>query len=153
MTPALPHRIFRSRCLGLTALLITLAIGLGARAAISEGPKPINEYEAQKRRNVELFEANQSYQEQLRVGQERYRQMQTNRAKIIASMAAEFQARQQVVVLQPAAAPPAKPKEPIKGLKPILAAVLLGIGFFGFGYYLYIHREREPAAPSPKRPE
>ena len=107
MTPALPHRIFRSRCLGLTALLITLAIGLGARAAISEGPKPINEYEAQKRRNVELFEANQSYQEQLRVGQERYRQMQTNRAKIIASMAAEFQARQQVVVLQPAAAPPA----------------------------------------------
>lgn len=151
-----PHHIIRPHLTWLAALLITLAMAMGARAAISEGPKPINAYEAQKRRNVLLFEANQSDQEKLRVGQERYQQMQTNRAKIIASMSLELQARQQTVVVQPAAgpsAPSAKPKEPGRWLKPLLAVVALAAGFFGFGYYLYVHRELEPGAPGAKRPE
>ena len=153
MSNAYFHRNFKLGRFWVVGLLLMLATPTAVVAAISEGPIPKNAYEEQKRHDLLVYEAKLSFEEKLRVGQERYKQSQTNRAKIIAGMAAELQARQQVVVVQPSAAPSVMAGPPIKGLKPLLAVVILAIGFFCFGYFLYVNREREPVAPKPKRPQ
>jgi hypothetical protein len=153
VTNASFHRTLSLGRIWMVGLLLMLSMSTAVVAAVSQGPTPKNPYEEKKRRDMNFYEAKQSFEDKVRVGQERYNQSQTNRAKIIASMAAQFQARQQIVAVEPSTTAAVKPRPPIKGLKPLLAVLILAGGFFGFGYYLYVNREREPVAPKPKRRE
>ncbi|MGA2175643.1 MAG: DUF4357 domain-containing protein [Verrucomicrobiota bacterium] len=129
------HRVFRHSLMGIAAILVTLAMAIRAGAAISNGPNNTNAVVAEQQRLLQFFRAEQSYQEQLRVGRERYNQKQIDRAKVIAAMSSELQARQQTVVLQPEAAPDGNTDEPAGRFRPSLAVAVLAVGFIGFGYY------------------
>ena len=130
------HRISRQSLIGIAAMLITVAMPICARAAVSQGPSYTNAALAEQSRNTEFYRAEQSYQEKLKVGRERYDQKQINRAKIIGAMSAELQARQQTVVIQPVADAPATTDEPVSGFPPALTVVLLAFGFIGAVYFL-----------------
>jgi hypothetical protein len=128
-------RFFRYSLMGIAATLITLAVSIPASAAISNGPNFTNSVAAEQQRIVQFYQAEQSYQEKLKVGKERYRQKQVNRAKIIAGMSSELQARQQAIVIEPVAAPENTPDGPAEWFQPSLAVTGLAIGIFGLGYY------------------
>jgi hypothetical protein len=87
-------------------MLITLAMSFRADAAISEGGKSTNAAIAEEHRIIQFNQAQQSYQEMLKVGRERYNQKQINRAKIIAGMSSELRGRQETVMFHPAAPVP-----------------------------------------------
>ena len=139
-------RVFKQIHPGTTALLILLTLSISASAAVSQGPKCTNAVVAEQQRNTEFYRAEQSYQEKLKVGRERYDQKQMNRAKIIAAMSAELQARQQTVVIQPGAAPDANTGQPAWRFRPSLDVVVLAVGLIAFGCYL--HRLK-PASSAP----
>jgi hypothetical protein len=121
--------------MGRVALLVILGLTLRAHAAISEGPKYTNAVVAEQQRILQFYQAEQSFQEKLKVGRERYNLKQVNRGKVIAAMSAELQARQQTVGVQPVVVPDAKTNEPVPGSGPWLAVALLAIGVIGFKYY------------------
>ena len=142
MSRAVRHLIFRRSLMGMAAMLITLAKPIPASAAISNGPHCTNAVAAEEQRILQFYQAEQSYEEKLKVGRERYDQKQVNRAKIIAAMASALQARQQAVVIQPVAAPEGNTDEPAEWFGPWLAVKALAIGMIGFGYCLRRQRAR-----------
>jgi hypothetical protein len=145
MTRPIHHRILKHSLMGMAAVLVTLAVSIRASAAISEGPKYTNAVAAEEQRILQFYQAEQSYQEKLKVGRERYDQKQVNRAKIIAAMSAELRARQQTVVIQPVAASDGNTDEPVSGSRPWLAVEVLAIGLIGYGYYLNRQRAQDAA--------
>jgi hypothetical protein len=134
----MPHRIFGHSVMGMAAVLATLAMSIPAGAAISNGPNYTNAVAAEQQRILQFHQAEQSYQQKLKVGRERYNQKQINRAKVIAAMSSELQARQQTVVIQPAAGagPDGNTDEPAGRFRPWLGVAALAVGFFGFGHHL-----------------
>jgi len=149
MTSPRLHRIFGPGLVGMAGILITLCMSIPARAAISNGPNLTNATAAEEQRILQFHQAEQSYQEKLKVGRERYNQKQVNRAKIIAAMASELQARQQAVVIQPLAAPDGNADEPDSSFQYSFGIAVLVIGLIGFG--LYRHRQRAQDAFGQKR--
>jgi hypothetical protein len=141
--PATFHLIRRCSQIWLAVLLLTSFLSLPANAAISEGPKPRTEEEAKKRLNLDYYQAKQSFEDQLRVGQERYKQKQLERAKIVATMTAEFQARQQVVTIQPPIGAEGSPAQPGKPLWPTLVIAALIMVFISCVVYLKRQRVLE----------
>jgi len=127
------HRVFKLSLVGIASVLITLGMSIPAGAAISNGPNYTNAVAAEEQRIFQFHQAQQSYEEKLRVGRERYDQKQMNRAKIIEAMSSELQARRQTVVLQPVAAPDGPTEEQVLSFRSslvvaVLAAVLVGLG-------------------------
>lgn len=135
----------RRNRLGCAMLLLVLVFSGRVEAAISEGPKPQNEVEAQQRQKLLFDQAILSGQEKMRVAQERYDARQANRVKMLAVMAAQLQARQQTVTIQPATATPSLVIAPEQWLKPVLTALLLLVVFI-CARYLHTSRKREQAA-------
>jgi len=121
--------------MGMAGILITLSTSIPASAAISNGPNLTNAAAAEEQRILQFHQAELSYQEKLKVGRERYNQQQIKRARIIAAMSSELQARQQTVVIQPVAAPDANPEEPDSGFQPALVVAVVAVGIFGFRFY------------------
>ena len=120
----------------IAALLLGAFLSLRAGAAISEGPVLTNAAAAEERRLSQFYRAEQSFQEKLKVGQERYNQKQAERAKIIAGMSSQLQARQQVVVIQPVPSSAATAAAAsASGSGPWQALAALGTGLIVFGYY------------------
>jgi hypothetical protein len=135
------HRILSRILPALTAFLITLAMAIPARAAISNGPKYTNSVDAEQQRIAQFYQAEQSFQQKLKVGRDRYNQKQINRAKIIQAMSSELQARQ-LTVGSPAV--PVHDKitvEPASEFRPSLVVAALAIGLIG----LVWHRNRQSA--------
>ena len=128
-------------------MLITLAMPMRAGAAISQGPICTNAVAAKQRRNSQFFQAEQSFQEQLKVGRERYNQKQIIRGKVIAAMSEELQARQQTVVIHHAGDPDENTEQPVLRSRPLQAVVVLALGFIGLGYYL---KRLKPTSPAPR---
>jgi hypothetical protein len=129
------HRLFRHSLMGIAAILVTLTVSIRAGAAISKGPDYTNAIDVEQQRILQFYRAEQSFEEKLRVGRERYNQKQINRAKIIAAMSSELQARQQIVVIQPVAAPDGNTDEPAGWFRPSLAVAALAVSFIGIGHY------------------
>ena len=129
-------RIFGHRLLGIAALPVTLALSFHAHAAVSEGTKSTNAAVAEERRLLQFHEAEQSYQEKLKVGRERYDQKQVDRAKVISAMSAELEARQRAVGIRPAGDSDDYADQTISRARPSLAAAVLALGLIGFGYFL-----------------
>jgi len=125
-----------SHCLiGTAGILLTWSMSIPASAAISNGPNFTNAVAAEEQRILQFHQAEQSFQEKLKVGRERYNQKQISRAKVIAAMSSELQARQQTVVIEPVAAPEANSDEPVSLFQPLLTAALLAVGLIGFARY------------------
>jgi hypothetical protein len=136
MTRPEHHSIFTRGSMGMVAVLLTLAMSNRAGAAVSEGAHYTNAVAANEQRIALFFEAEQCFQEKLKVGRERYDQKQIVRSNIIATMSAELQAREQTVVIGPASASDSKIDELAAGSQPWLAVASLAIGCGGFACYL-----------------
>ena len=130
------HRIFGQGLVGISTLLVLLVIPIHARAAISNGPNYTNSIDAEQQRILQFHAAEESFQEKLKVGRERYNQKQIYRARVIAAMASELQARQETVVIQPLVATVNNTDELVVWSGPSLAVTALALGIFGFGYRL-----------------
>ncbi len=143
MTIALRRRALTCGLMGMAALLIELTSPNGARAAVAQGPKYTNAVAAEEQRIIQFFQAEQSFQDKLKVGRERYEQKQLYRSNIIAGMNAELQARQQSVALVPVSAANSKADELISGSQPWLAVVSLVMGIVGLACFL--NRQRPQA--------
>src|SRR5580658_9585954 len=131
------HCIFRLNLTGIASILITCSVSMPAAAAISNGPNYTNAVDAEMQRILQFNEAEQSYQEKLKVGRERYAQKQRNRARIIEAMSSELQARQQTVVIQPVAAPDKHIEDQAGWSRPLLVVSALIFSFIGFDRYRY----------------
>ena len=132
------RNIFQARQIFLAALL---CLAFHARASISVGPKPQNAAEAEQRRKLLFDQAILSNQEKIRVGQERYAQQQAYRAGVARDMAAQLEARKQIVTIQAATAvPPSLAAQAAGWFKPTLMVTLLAVVFF-CGRYLYRQRQ------------
>ncbi len=138
-------RIFTFSRIGVSVLAMALFVSVHAMAAISQGPTPENAVEEQQRRKLLFDQAILSGQEKLRVGQERYDARQAYRAKLLDTMNAQVQARQQVISIQPASTAPIVLFEPSHWLKPMLTGLLLLVIFICVRY-LHLSRKREQAA-------
>jgi hypothetical protein len=130
------HLIMRSNLFWLSTVVLVLAMSIPALAGVAVGSVLTNAADADQRRVAIFYEAQKSYQEKLRVGQLRYKMMQTNRANILAGMTSELAARQQVVVIPSTPASYAEKSEPQTWTGILLGVAVLGLGFLGFRYYL-----------------
>jgi hypothetical protein len=152
------HRSFRLSLMGMAGLLIALSLSIPASAAISNGPKFTNSVAAEEQRIVQFHQAEQAFQEQLKVGRERYNQKQIKRAAVIAAMSSELQSRQQTVVIEPVAVPEGSTDEPVSWFQPLQFVAVLALGFISFGFYRNHQRAKEAisqqgrpiAKPAPK---
>src|SRR5580658_7949299 len=115
----------RYSLMGMAALLLAISMPVGA--AIPVGPIPTNSVDAEQQRILQFHQLEQSFQEQLKVGKDRYKQKQLNRDKVVAAMSSELRARQQKVVIQPVKPPVLNKDEsdPSSWLFPIAAALSL----------------------------
>jgi hypothetical protein len=143
MTSALRLRALTRGLMGIAAVLIELASPNGARAAIAQGPKYTNSVAAEEQRIIQFFQAEQSFQDKLKVGRERYEQKQLVRSNIIAGMNAELQARQQSVANVQVTAANKKADELVSGSQPWLAVTSLVMGIVGLACFL--NRQRPQA--------
>jgi hypothetical protein len=143
------HRIFRLSLIGVAGSLITLFTSMPVGAAISNGPKLTNAAAAEEQRIIQFHQAEESYQEKLKVGKKRYEEKQLKRAAVIAAMAAELRDRQRTVLVEPFAAPDAVIEEPSTWLQPMLPTALLLVGLVG--YVFYRNRRRAQTVLDQKR--
>jgi hypothetical protein len=116
--------------------MLALLPAIRAGAAISEGPVCTNAVAAKIRHDTQFYEAEQSYQEKLKVGRERYEQKQAVRAKVIAAMAGQLQARQQMVIIHPRSEPDRNTDETILHFGHSLALTAMVVGVIFFAIYL-----------------
>jgi hypothetical protein len=119
----------------LTLLLIAVAASISAPAAISEGPTLTNAGAAARRRDLQFYEAQQSFEEKLKVGRERFRQKEANRARIIRAMDAEFQARQRIVGIHSKDEMEADATHAAKAAEDAAILAFFGIGLIAFFCY------------------
>jgi hypothetical protein len=138
------------------AVLITLAVSNHARAAISQGPVLTNTTAAEQRRLNMFYQAEQSYQEKLKVGRERFHKKEVDRAKTIAAMSSELQARRESVVIEPIETPRVDPNLPVGWFKSSMLVGMLVAGVLGFVSFVNRARlqeafvdELEPLEPEP----
>lgn len=137
------------------ALLMALAVANRAGAAIAQGPVLTNAAAAEERRIALFYQAEQSFQEKLKVGRERYQKRQLDRAKTIASMSAELEARRETVVIRPIEPPSVNPNMPVGWLHSSMAVAVLASGLLGFVSFLNRERLQELIMPDlePLEPE
>jgi hypothetical protein len=130
------HRFFRHSLIRTAAVLIAVTTPICASAAVSQGPVITNAVAAELHRDALFYAAEQSFQDKLRVGQERYNQKQIYRGKVIAAMAAELQARQLTVAIHQEADPENITDQPISDNGPWLVLGALTVGILGFAAYM-----------------
>ena len=135
MTRAMRQRVLTHGLTRVAALLVSLAMSNRANAAVAQGPHYTNSVAAEEQRILQFFEAEQSFQDKLKVGRERYEQKQLSRSNIIAAMSAELQARQQTVAMEPVAASKRNTDELVSGSQPWLAVLSLAIGIVALGCF------------------
>jgi hypothetical protein len=135
----------------LAAVVVCLiaATEFRARAAIEGGPTLTNEIQAKERLQTQFFQAEQSYQEKLRVGRERYAKKQEQRAKIVAAMNSELEARRQMIVIHsPAEADNAIHEQIVHSIPWMIGVSLLS----SFGMLVLYLKKRGPLLSAPRCP-
>jgi hypothetical protein len=141
------NSLTRHRTLGkllmFAAVTILASASICASAAIATGPATTNAIRAEENRIADFYQAQQSYQERLKVGRERYNAKQENRARVVAAMVAELQSRRETIVIPHAGAAAVNPEQPPFEFRVSPALVLLAIGLVGSVYFL----TRSKAAP------
>jgi hypothetical protein len=137
--PAL-HTVASYRLVCLAAMVMTFFVAIPARAGVGLPPMPnTKDTNAMEQYRVKVFyEAQKSEQERLKVGQERYDKMLTNRAILIQTMAAELAERQKQIVIpsESTVGNSVDNKEPNTLMGTIIGTAIIGLGFLGFRYYL-----------------
>ena len=137
-----PAAHWMTRCgqSGIVVLIMAMVMTTPGMAGVGLPPMPNPaDTNAMAQYRVQVFyEAQKSEQERLRVGQERYDRMLTNRANILQGMAAQFAAREQVVDIpsKPANDDPGKNEPLDHWLGTGIGAVAVGLCCFGFRFYL-----------------
>jgi hypothetical protein len=134
-------RLVSMACLiGFSVIAMVLNLAIPAMAGVGLPPMPdANDTNALEQYRIKVFyEAQKSQQEKLKVGQERYDRMLTNRAHTITAMAAELAERQKEVGIQSGATAERNVEndEPNTWMGTTLGAAVIGLGFLGFRYYL-----------------
>lgn len=125
------HPLIRRAAVAIVALFATFP----AAGAISHGPTLTNATAELQHRNTQFYDAEQSYEQKLQVGRERYAQKQAVRAKAIAAMQEEFRAREATVILHPVAEPPVNRTEQLLERSRTLPKALTIVSLLGFLYY------------------
>lgn len=124
----------------LATIIMTLVMTIPALAGVSLTAMPdAADTNAMEQFRIKVFyEAQKSEQAKLRVGQQRYDRMLTNRAIIVQAMAAELADREQQVSIpsELAAETYADHAEPNPWMGTIVGAAVIGLGFIGFRFYL-----------------
>ena len=139
MISHVPRSIVRASLTGFSVIAMMLALVFSVKGVGLPAMPDRNDTNAMEQYRIKVFyEAQKSQEEKLKVGQQRYDLMLTNRLKVQAGMAAELADREKQVVLQP---------EPTAGSNTVnqesntwvvtaVGAALIGLGFLGFRYYL-----------------
>jgi hypothetical protein len=131
-----PSRSYPSgRGASIWLFVCVLAASLPLHAAIEGGPVLTNAVAAKKRLQTQYFEAQQSYEEKLKVGRQRYEQKAAARAKVIAAMDSQLRAREQAIIgnYKPT------PRERLLSFHHVessFAGLALVLGLTAFGIYL-----------------
>jgi hypothetical protein len=124
----------------LATIIMTLVMTIPALAGVSLTAMPdAADANAMEQYRIKVFyEAQKSEQAKLRVGQERYDRMLTNRAIIVQAMAAELADREQQVSIpsEPASGNSVDNKEPNTLSGTLIGTAIIGLGFLGFRSYL-----------------
>jgi hypothetical protein len=155
MIPHALRSIARAGLTGFSLIATMLALAFPARG-VGLPPMPdTNDTNAMEQYRIKVFyEAQKSQEEKLKVGQQRYDMMLTNRLKVQAAMAAELAEREKQVVLQPepTAESNAGNQESNTWVVTTVGAALIGLGFLGFRYYLSRLDLRDAASQKRSKP-
>jgi hypothetical protein len=134
---------------GIVVLIMAMVMTTPGMAGVGLPPMPDPaDTNAMAQYRVQVFyEAQKSEQERLRVAQERYDRMLTNRARILQGMAAQFAAREQVVDIPSKSADEAlgNNKQPDNWLGTGIGAAAIGLCCFGFRFYLNRQSSKDAA--------
>ena len=121
-------------------IIITLVMAIPAMAGV--GLPPVLDAagtNAMEQYRIKVFyDAQKSEQERLRVGQERYDKMLTNRAELLQAMANELAEREIAVAIpsESAVGNSVDNKEPNTLRGTLIGTAIIGLGFLGFRSYL-----------------
>jgi hypothetical protein len=147
--PAL-HSVLSFGLVCLAAVVMTFFVAIPAMAGVSLPPMPsTRDTNTMEQYRVKVFyEAQKSEQERLKVGQQRYDKMLSNRAIVIQAMAADLAERQQQVGIpsESASRNSIDNKEPNTLRGTIIGTAIIGLGFLGFRYYLNRQNLKETAS-------
>jgi hypothetical protein len=139
MIPQVSRSIGWTGLIGLGIITMMQALVIPVKGVGLPAMPDQNDTNAMEQYRIKVFyEAQKSQEQKLKVGQQRYETMLSNRVKVQAGMAAELAEREKQVVLQP---------EPTTGSNTVnqesntwvvtmVGAALIGLGFLGFRYYL-----------------
>jgi hypothetical protein len=146
--------IARASLIGFGVVTMMFALTIPAMGAGLPAMPNRNDTNAMEQFRVKVFyEAQKSQEEKLKVGQQRYDTVLSNRVKVQAAMAAELADRQKEVVLQPESMPGSNAgnQEPNTWVVTTLGAAVIGLGFLGFRYYLSRQELRDAASQKRSR--
>ena len=125
---------------GILMLVMAMVMTTPGMAGVALSPLPDrSDTNAMEAYRVQVYyEAQKSQQEKIRVGQERYDRMLTNRAHLLQAMAEQFAVRKQLVDIpsQPANKDFVENNQPDTWLASSIGAAVVGFCFFGFRFYL-----------------
>jgi hypothetical protein len=134
-----PRSIARASLIGFSVIAMMLALVIPVRGVGLPQMPDKNDTNAMEQFRIKVYyEAQKSQEEKLKVGQQRYDMVLSNRLKVQAGMAAELADREKQVVLQPepTAESNAVNQEPNTWVVTAVGAAVIGLGFLGFRYYL-----------------
>ena len=133
-----PRLISKCWVLGIAAMLITLVPSFRAIAAIPVAAPTHDPVIDERERLAVAFRAQQSHEEKLKAGQERYNQRQLDRTKTAAAMTAQLEARRKVVEVRPTSQGRGHVEESVVAPPPHLidSVLAISIGIILFGFYL-----------------
>ena len=140
MIRATSHRIIGCGQSAIVVLIMVMVMTTPGHAGVGLPPMPDPaDTNAMEQYRVRVFyEAQKSEQERIRVGQERYELMLTNRANLLRAIAVESAVRKQMVNIpsQPAKGESSKNSQPDTWLDTSIGAAVIGLCCFGFRFYL-----------------
>lgn len=117
-------------------IVICIRISGFAGVGLPPMPDPNDTNAMEQYRIAVLYEAQKSGEERLRVGQERYEMMLSNRASVLQVMAGELAERQKSVVIE--TSPPAKAEKSSLRTQNVtlIGVIMTGLAFLGFRHFL-----------------
>jgi hypothetical protein len=139
MRPAF-HPLVGSGLVCPAVIIITLVMAIPAVAGVGLPPMlDANNTNSMEQYRIKVFyDAQKSEQKRLRVGQERYDRMLTNRAELLQAMANELAEREMAVAIpsESAVGNSVDNKEPNTLRGTLIGTAIIGLGFLGFRSYL-----------------
>jgi hypothetical protein len=139
-----------SRC-SLAGLIVGLIVMGGishVHASVSLGPVTADQTDAKQHQVMMEYQAEQAHREQIKVGLERYRLKQVHKAAVLAGMAAQLHAQQQVVIFPATHGLGNAPAATAKWYWPPVFLAIFALFLFGAGFFLKYQRYQRTKTPS-----